>query len=96
MRAVAERTIVLSDEDAALLDRLVADGGYRDADEALHQSLELAELAQGSEAMRVAAFKAAIQLGRDDVAAGRVTRFASADEITAHFLGRPIPRQRSE
>jgi hypothetical protein len=47
MRAVAERTIVLSDEDAALLDRLVADGGYRDADEALHQSLELADLAQG-------------------------------------------------
>jgi antitoxin ParD1/3/4 len=85
---MTERTIVLSDEDAALLDRLVASVGYHDANEALHESLKLADLARTSDALRLAAFQAAIQIGLDDEAAGRVTRFRSPDEIEAHFLSR--------
>ena len=82
---MTERTIVLSDEDAALLDRLVDAVGYHDADEALHESLKLAEIVQGSDEARLAALKAAIQVGIDDVEAGRVTIFASAAEIDAYF-----------
>jgi antitoxin ParD1/3/4 len=80
---MAERMISLSDEDAALLDRLVGGGGYLDEAEALHESLKLAELAQGSDALREAALRAAIQIGLDDVAAGRVTILRSDDEMAA-------------
>jgi antitoxin ParD1/3/4 len=93
---MTERTIVLTDADAALLDRLVESGDYHDAGEALHHGLKLAELARTSDAMREAAFRAAIQVGIDDVEAGRVTRFTSADEIEAHFLARPLPNAREQ
>jgi len=93
---MTERTITLTDEDAALLDRLVAAGGYADAEDALHESLKLANLAQTSDDMRIAALKAAIQLGRDDVATGRVTKFASAAEIEAHFMARGTSTPRPE
>jgi putative addiction module CopG family antidote len=82
---MADRTIVLSDDDAAILDRLVADGGYNDTREALHESLKLAELARDSEEMRLAAFKAAIQVGIDDIAAGRCTRLETPEAL-AEFL----------
>jgi Arc/MetJ-type ribon-helix-helix transcriptional regulator len=78
---VAVRTIALSDKDGAPLGRLVASGGYRSADEAPRESLKLAEIAQVSEPVRLPAFKAAIMLGRNDVAAGREARGAL-------FLGR--------
>ena len=82
---MTERTIVLDDRDAALLDRLVEAGAYRNADEAVHESLMLTELMHGSDALRQAALEAAIQVGLDDVAAGRVTRFASIDDMLRHF-----------
>ena len=82
---MAERTIVLDDEDAALLDRLVESGGYHDAAEAVHESLKLAELMHGSESLKEAAFQATIQVGLDDVAAGRVTRFESVEELRTEF-----------
>ena len=85
---MTERTIVLTDEDAALLDGLVAAGGYQDAREALHESLLRAERARRKDASREARFLAAIQVGLDDVAAGRVTTFDSAEALTAHFAAR--------
>lgn len=85
---MTERTIVLSDEDAARLDRLVEQVGYLDAAEAMHESLKLAELAQTSERLRAAALHAAIQVGLDDVAAGRVTRFGSLADALDGFAAR--------
>lgn len=82
---MAERTIVLNDEDAAALDRLVAHGGFADAAEALHESLALAELARDSAALREAAFRAAVQVGLDDVAAGRVIELATPAELNAYL-----------
>ena len=82
---MAERTIVLDDQDAALLDRLVEAGGYGSAAEAVHESLKLAELMQGSDALRRAALEAAIRVGLDAVKAGRVTRFESTEAMVRHF-----------
>jgi antitoxin ParD1/3/4 len=84
---MAERTIVLSDDDAARLDRLVEAGGYLDADEALHESLKLAEIAQSSEQMRKAAIHAAIQVGIDDIAAGRSTTLETPEALAAFLDG---------
>jgi antitoxin ParD1/3/4 len=80
---MTERTIVLSDEDAALLDRLVASGGYADAEDALHESLKLAEIVQGSEQARLAALHAAIQIGIDDVEVGRCTTLDTPEALAA-------------
>jgi len=85
---MTERTIVLDDEDAALLDRLVETGRYQDAAEAIHESLKLSDLMRGSDALRVAAFEAAARVGLDDVAAGRVARFESAEALSTHFAAR--------
>jgi hypothetical protein len=41
---MTERTIVLPEQDAALLERLVESGGYADTTEALHDGLGLAGL----------------------------------------------------
>jgi antitoxin ParD1/3/4 len=97
---MTERTITLTDEDAALLDRLVESCGYVDAEDALHESLKLAALARENDDLRVAAFKAAIQLGIDDAEAGRCTTFktpgalaAFLDDLLAEPLDEPRKRQ---
>ena len=82
---MTERTIVLTDEDAALLDRLVASGGYADAEDALRESLKLAALARENDDFRLAALKAAIQVGIDDVEAGRCTECETPEALAAFF-----------
>ena len=78
---MAERTIILCDMDAEALDRLVKSGRCEDEAEALHESLKFADLGRTSDALREAAFLAAVQVGLDDVEAGRVTTLRTPEEL---------------
>jgi antitoxin ParD1/3/4 len=75
----------LDDRDAEILDRLVESGTYEDAQEALNESLRLADLARGSDELRLAAFKAAIQVGIDDIEAGRCKTFETEEALSQYM-----------
>jgi len=69
--------IHLSERDRAFVDDLVANRGYRSADEVVAAGLRLL----GSEEGKFIELQRLVQEGLDDVAAGRVHRYASAEEM---------------
>ncbi|TWF56832.1 type II toxin-antitoxin system ParD family antitoxin [Neorhizobium alkalisoli] len=74
--------IHLSDEDKAFINEQVKAGIYKDADAVVAAGLRLL----GSDEGKVEELRHLIQQGIDDVDAGRVLRFESAEEMTAHIL----------
>jgi antitoxin ParD1/3/4 len=78
------RTIELTEGQAKLVDRLVQSGSFRDESEVIRESLLLLELHQADDATRLAALRAAIQVGIDDMEAGRYTTFETEDQIREH------------
>ena len=84
------RNVVLTTHQEALIERLVASGRYQNASEVLRAGLRELERQDGEYEAKVAALRAAIQLGIDDIEAGRYTEFASVDDLALHL------RERSE
>ena len=74
--------IQLSDEDRAFVDDLVSNGIYKNADAVVAAGLRLL----GSREGKIVELQRLIQEGLDDVEAGRVMSFDSADDMTAHIL----------
>ena len=74
--------IHLSDDDSAFIAEQVEAGIYKNADEAVAAGLRLL----GSREGKLFELQRLIQEGIDDVEAGRVMEFASAEELTAHIL----------
>lgn len=65
-------TVTLSAKQQAFVDEQVASGRFPDVDAVLDEALRM--LAQKEDEAKLAALKADIQVGLDDIAAGRVTR----------------------
>jgi len=84
------RNVVLTDHQAALIERLVESGRYQNASEVLRAGLRLLERAEGVEAEWLAWALREIELGEMDIAAGRVTVLDSAEDRRAFVrsLGR--------
>ncbi len=74
--------IQLSEEDRAFIDEEVGAGVYRDVDEAVHAGLRLLKSKEG----KIAELRRLIQEGIDDVEAGRVIEFESADDLTRYII----------
>ncbi|MDM9629199.1 type II toxin-antitoxin system ParD family antitoxin [Rhizobium sp. S152] len=74
--------IHLSDDQKAFIEEQVADGRYRNADEVVAAGLRLL----GSEEGAIQELRRQIQMGIDDIDAGRVVTFDSAEEMTKHIL----------
>lgn len=90
------RNVVLTDHQAALIDRLVSSGHYQNASEVLRDGLRLVE----ERDLHHQTLRAALQKGDDDLAAGRYQDFESAEVLGDHLqeiiddaLGRPAPRR---
>lgn len=79
------RNVVLTPHHEALIERLVASGRYQNASEVLRAGLRELERQDGEHEAKLAALRAAIQLGDDDIKAGRYVTLRGADEIQAHF-----------
>jgi antitoxin ParD1/3/4 len=71
--------IHLSDEHMAFIEEQVKDGRYGSADDVIADALSLFT----SEKRKFAELKRLIQVGLDDVAAGRIHRYDSAEEMLA-------------
>jgi len=79
------RKVVLTDRDEMLLEDLVSSGRYLNADEVLHEGLQLIALHNVHPDVKLAALRAAIQEGIDDIEAGRYRVFDNGDELDVYL-----------
>lgn len=87
---MSTRNVVLTPHHEALIERLVTSGRYQNASEVLRAGLRELERHDAEYEAKLAALRAAIQVGIDDIEAGRYTEFASVDDLARHL------RERSE
>ena len=81
------RNVVLTDHQAELVERLVASGRYQNASEVLREGLRMIERRDADDQARREALRAAIQVGIDDIEAGRYQDFENMDTL-ADYLDR--------
>lgn len=65
------RNVVLTPHQSDLVEELVSTGRYQNASEVLREGLRLVEQRERSDAAKLAALRAAVDVGRADLAAGR-------------------------
>jgi antitoxin ParD1/3/4 len=88
------RNVVLTDRQAALVDRLMQSGQYQNASEVLRDGLRLIERHEAEERARLKALREAARVGVDDLEAGRFRRFANSDTLGSYLTD--LARQRAE
>jgi len=81
------RNVVLTERQAAMVDTLVKSGRYQNASEVLREGLRLVETREAENAARLRALRDAVQVGLDDIAAGRYVEFADVESLQAHLSG---------
>jgi len=79
------RNVVITDRQAALIEKLVEGGEYQNASEVLREGLRLVEERRIEYAVKLQTLRAAVQQGRDDLEAGLYTPFESADALADHL-----------
>jgi len=79
------RNVVLTAHHEQLIERLVASGRYQNASEVLRAGLRELERRDAEHEAKLTALRAAVQVGIDDIEAGRHKEFASIDDLRAHL-----------
>jgi antitoxin ParD1/3/4 len=79
------RNVVLTDHQANMVEQLVQSGRYQNASEVLREGLRLVEQREAEEASRLEALRSAVELGIDDIQAGRFKTFDSKESLRAHL-----------
>lgn len=79
------RNVVLTDHHQQLIEALVRSGRYQNASEVLREGLRLVEGREAEDNAKLAALKAAADLGWSDVDAGRYRDVA--EENLADYIG---------
>ncbi|MFF2321053.1 type II toxin-antitoxin system ParD family antitoxin [Agrobacterium sp. NPDC058088] len=74
--------IHLSEQDEKFIEEQVAAGIFKDADAVVSAGLRLL----GSNEGKLVELQRLIQEGLDDMEAGRVMEFSTADDLTAHII----------
>jgi len=78
------RNVVLTDHQAAFVERLVNSGRYQNASEVLREGLRLVEHREAEDASRLEALRSAVNTGIEDIEAGRFKTFDSTDSLRSH------------
>src|SRR3954468_9702868 len=79
------RNVVLTEHQAALVERLVESGRYQNASEVLREGLRLIESLEAEERARLKALREAARTGANDIDAGRFRSFESASALARHI-----------
>lgn len=82
---MSAQRIEFSQHEVELIDRLVKDGVYADASEAVHEGLRLLERERSAEAEKLETLRREVKRGFDDLDEGRYTEINSDEELHAHF-----------
>jgi len=77
------RNVVLTEYQAALVERLVASGRYQNASEVLREGLRLVEHQEAEAKARLKALRAAARVGIADIEAARYRAFESSEDLKA-------------
>lgn len=85
---MATRNVVLTDRQQALIDDLVQTGRYQNASEVLREGLRLIEQREAEDAAKLEALRQAVNVGWEDVEAGRVRGFDDAKQLRRHLKAR--------
>jgi antitoxin ParD1/3/4 len=85
---VPTRNVVLTDQPAAIIERLVHAGRYQNASEVLRDGLRLVQQREAEDKARVAALRQAARAGLADFAAGRYRSFADGRALRQHLAER--------
>jgi antitoxin ParD1/3/4 len=78
------RNVVLTDHQATFVERLVKSGRYQNASEVLREGLRLIERREEEDQAKLQALREAVQIGIDDMEAGRYTTLTTPQDIDAH------------
>ena len=79
------RNVVLTDHQASLVEQLVASGRYQNASEVLREGLRLVEQREAEDAYRLDALRSSVQLGIEDITAGRFKNFDKKESLRNHL-----------
>ncbi len=75
------RSVVLTDHQTRLIERLVAGGHYTNASEVLREGLRLVASRYAEDKARLKALRNAARIGIADISAGRFRNFESTADI---------------
>lgn len=79
------RNVVLTDRQAKFVEKMVSSGRYQNASEVMREGLRLIEQQEAENAAKLKALRAAVQLGIDDIEAGRGIPFESFDAMEKYL-----------
>lgn len=79
------KNVVLTDHQAAFVERLVGIGRYQNASEVLREGLRLVETKEAEDKLRLKALREAVRQGAADADAGRFKSFDSSSELRQHL-----------
>lgn len=79
------RNVVLTDHQSAFIEKLIESGHYQNASEALRDGVRLLERQEAEHAARLQALRNAVQVGIDDIEAGRSTILETSEDVRSHF-----------
>jgi putative addiction module CopG family antidote len=82
------KTYTPGPEADAIVEQLLANGHYSSADEVVRTSLQLLQTSEPESEAEVEELRRLIAEADAEIAAGRVHRYASAEELTADILAR--------
>jgi len=85
---VPTRNVVLTEQQTAMLERLVHSGRYQNASEVLRDGLCLVQQREAEDKARVAALRQAAKAGMEDFAAGRYRSFADSEALRSRLVTR--------
>ncbi|MBF0562470.1 MAG: type II toxin-antitoxin system ParD family antitoxin [Alphaproteobacteria bacterium] len=79
------RNFVLTDHQAALIERLVQSGRYQNASEVLRDGLRVIERQESEHAARLEALREAARIGMADIETGRFEAFTDVESLGRHL-----------
>jgi antitoxin ParD1/3/4 len=82
------KTYTPGPEADAIVEQLLVTGHYRSADEIMRAGLQLLQASEPESEAELEELRRLIAEGDADIAAGRVYRYASAEELTADIIAR--------
>lgn len=82
------RNVVLTEQQAAMIERLVHSGRYQNASEVLRDGLRLVQQREAEDKARLVALREAARVGLEDFAAGRYRSFANGEALRSYLAER--------
>lgn len=79
------KNVVVTERQAKLIDRLVSSGRYQNASEVLREGLRFVEQQERIDKAKLKALREAVQVGIDDIEAGRYRDFDTFDDLDRHL-----------